>query len=395
MSLHHSFSATQAASGHHKERLAIGNLISPPQQPPYDNFPEETPSPKLPLLQTRKHAILKAHSQALCSPPISPEIPLEEAPALIADSPLIPAARLFPGILTAFEDAFEQEAEKTIDRHIAARKASPLPKGVELPNRKDYSVALSFFQRILKNRESRLEHLRRERQWLKEDALARKNGEAQHNVAQRSPKATLARPIKAKPPVPVSSGTIVARPSTVISGLGPQHKAKVAKPASSRPRVSRPSRPAKPAKPHSGDTPPTEKRKPAKADKDFASLPDYSPPLNTLTATNVLKTPLIGNPREFDDHDKQLLHLLHPDERQVAANLRLDVATYLTSKRRIFIEKLHFLYDKKKDFRKTHAQVACRIDVNKASKLHTAFDEVGWLNDKWFVNQPRPTVQNN
>ena len=37
-----------------------------------------------------------------------------------------------------------------------------------------------------------------------------------------------------------------------------------------------------------------------------------------------------------------------------------------------------------KEFRKTDAQQACKIDVNKASKLWQAFDKVGWLDQKWM-----------
>ncbi|KAF7539606.1 hypothetical protein G7Z17_g12393 [Cylindrodendrum hubeiense] len=74
--------------------------------------------------------------------------------------------------------------------------------------------------------------------------------------------------------------------------------------------------------------------------------------------------------------------LLHPDELTLAGNLRLDCATYLTSKRRIFERRLQCLRNGK-EFRKTDAQQACKIDVNKASKLWTAFDKVGWLDAEW------------
>lgn len=33
---------------------------------------------------------------------------------------------------------------------------------------------------------------------------------------------------------------------------------------------------------------------------------------------------------------------------------------------------------------RTDAQKACRIDVNKASRLFAAFEKVGWLQDKHF-----------
>jgi hypothetical protein len=68
----------------------------------------------------------------------------------------------------------------------------------------------------------------------------------------------------------------------------------------------------------------------------------------------------------------------------LAANLRLDAATYLTSKRRMFIARLNCLKISK-EFRKTDAQQACKIDVNKASKLWTAFDKVGWLDKHWVA----------
>ena len=82
--------------------------------------------------------------------------------------------------------------------------------------------------------------------------------------------------------------------------------------------------------------------------------------------------------------------LLDPEEVSLAANLRLDCATYLTSKRRIFVARRECWAGTwggkgKKEFRKTDAQQACKIDVNKASKLWMAFEKVGWLDEKWCV----------
>jgi hypothetical protein len=121
----------------------------------------------------------------------------------------------------------------------------------------------------------------------------------------------------------------------------------------------------------------------AREDKDFSSLPDFCPPLDSLpNKANSLKVDWKGAPIDlrFDPH----AHLLHPDEISLAANLRLDCATYLTSKRRIFIKRIE-AYRINKEFRKTDAQQACKIDVNKASKLWQAFDKVGWLNAKWIA----------
>lgn len=107
------------------------------------------------------------------------------------------------------------------------------------------------------------------------------------------------------------------------------------------------------------------------------ALPDYCPPLTTLPErTNNLKVDWKGN--ALDLSRDPYLHLLHRDEIGLAASLRLDCATYLTSKRRIFIRRLECARIGK-EFRKTDAQQACKIDVNKASKLWTAYEKVGWL----------------
>lgn len=75
--------------------------------------------------------------------------------------------------------------------------------------------------------------------------------------------------------------------------------------------------------------------------------------------------------------------MLHEAEINLAGTLRLSCATYLCSKRRIFQARLNALRIGK-EFRKTDAQQACKIDVNKASKLWTAYDKVGWFNRSYF-----------
>ena len=77
--------------------------------------------------------------------------------------------------------------------------------------------------------------------------------------------------------------------------------------------------------------------------------------------------------------------MTHPAEILLASILRLPVAVYLDSKRRLFYEKVSRLRQGK-GFRRTDAQKACRIDVNKASRLFAAFEKVGWLNDELFEN---------
>ncbi|OIW30781.1 hypothetical protein CONLIGDRAFT_573169 [Coniochaeta ligniaria NRRL 30616] len=122
---------------------------------------------------------------------------------------------------------------------------------------------------------------------------------------------------------------------------------------------------------------------PNREDKDFDSIRDYSPPLASLGHKS-LRVDWKGNPLDLSKDPNA--HMLHPEELKLAANLRLDCATYLTSKRRIFESRRNcFMRTPPKPFRKTDAQQACKIDVNKASKLWTAYDSVGWLDERWVT----------
>lgn len=121
-------------------------------------------------------------------------------------------------------------------------------------------------------------------------------------------------------------------------------------------------------------------------DVDYNALPDYAPPTSTLPTGNpkVLKAdwPSSNVLNLANDPDRDMLH---EAELNLAGTLRLSCATYLCSKRRIFESRLNALRIGK-DFRKTDAQQACKIDVNKASKLWGAYDKVGWF-DKRYFNQ--------
>lgn len=112
------------------------------------------------------------------------------------------------------------------------------------------------------------------------------------------------------------------------------------------------------------------------------SIPDYSPDTSTLPDNNrALKVEWKGQPmdlRNDEDYEK-----LHPSEVQLASTLRLSCKVYLDSKRRLFNEKVNRMRNGMQ-FRRTDAQKACRIDVNKASRLFAAFEKVGWLDDSHF-----------
>lgn len=115
------------------------------------------------------------------------------------------------------------------------------------------------------------------------------------------------------------------------------------------------------------------------------NIPDYSPDAAlTLPKGNsrCLKIEWKGQPMDLrNDPDAEKLH---PAEVILASTLRLPCNVYLDSKRRLFSEKVTRLRSDM-PFRRTDAQKACRIDVNKASRLFAAFEKVGWLNDEHFL----------
>ena len=122
-------------------------------------------------------------------------------------------------------------------------------------------------------------------------------------------------------------------------------------------------------------------------DTDYNSLQDLSPPISTLGGNvRALKADWKGQMLDLsDDPDR---HLLNSAELNLAATLRLSCATYLCSKRRIFEARVRAL-NVGKEFRKTDAQQACKIDVNKASKLWTAYERVGWFRPEHFEQRHR------
>ncbi|ODV85630.1 hypothetical protein CANARDRAFT_28387 [[Candida] arabinofermentans NRRL YB-2248] len=116
---------------------------------------------------------------------------------------------------------------------------------------------------------------------------------------------------------------------------------------------------------------------------DYKSVPDYSPPLSTLpNNARCMKTEWKG--QAMDLSDDPLIGELHPAEIQLASILRLPANIYLDSKRRLFVEKVKRMRSGL-PFRRTDAQKACKIDVNKASRLYASFEKVGWLSDSNFT----------
>ncbi|KAF2421206.1 hypothetical protein EJ08DRAFT_597633 [Tothia fuscella] len=127
-------------------------------------------------------------------------------------------------------------------------------------------------------------------------------------------------------------------------------------------------------------SPPPTKPKKEGADQDFMSIEDICPPTDGITRKQ-LKADWKGT--FLDVRNDPNAYLLADAEIELAGTLRLTPATYLCSKRRIFLGAREFFLAGR-PFRKTNAQQFTNIDVNKASKLWAAFERVGWFKDEHF-----------
>ncbi len=267
----------------------------------------------------------------------------------------------------------ELETQRIVDQHVRARSES-IFAGVAPPRREDYELALTFRSHVMKHfTADRKGWLRKNRALLEADRRA---------GAQRYPTIMPAKPLVAKPVKHRNTDRVSKTQGGGQGGGGAPRPIRNNVPGTAPARSAT----ARPAGGRVSATPEPSRRivAPNREDKDFEALPDYCPPLDTLpNRPNSLKVDWKGQPIDLSNDPHR--QLLHPDEVTLAGNLRLDCATYLTSKRRIFERRLQCLR-MGKEFRKTDAQQACKIDVNKASKLWTAFDKVGWL-DARFMRQ--------
>lgn len=383
---HQSFASPMAAHPAPKEtkKLDISSLMSPPDAL-MDSFNQHRNS-----ISDASPSTVPVHAMVIDSGvdgsaggkermdakhplPMSPPIsPYQRASSSHADAPTTPSGQavkdpvLYPHDDSAssssppqpplFATAELEDHRRIVDGHVRARSTS-IFGGVSPPRPEEYVLALSFRSQVMKHyMADRKGWLRKERELLKADRRA--GGPRYHTIMP-------AKPVASSKPPRSHRADRVSKPHAAPRTI------RTSNAGSSRPagRVSA--------------TPEPSRRvvAPNREDKDFNSLPDYCPPLNSLpNRPNSLKVDWKGQPIDLsgDPH----ANLLHPDEVLLAGNLRLDCATYLTSKRRIFERRLQCLRSGK-EFRKTDAQQACKIDVNKASKLWTAFDKVGWLDAEW------------
>jgi hypothetical protein len=338
--------------------LPMSSLISPPEQAPYESFSHSPQS--MSMASSIKQDFPKTLSH-FPSPPVSPETksrPEDRSEPTVNDPILYPHQDLTRATSSQpplFVDVDEELADRVVDEHIRSLEEHQLLASP--PPRHDYLLVIEVKSQMLKQYNANPQRwLKRERQYLLDDQKSRKKSQ----FAKIAPAPPKSRPLKV-------NGDGVAK--------------SLSRPRGPRVAGSKPSTPII-KKRYSSPNPFATPKPTSREDKNFNDFPDYCPPFSTLpNRPNSMKVDWKGAP--IDLHDDQYRHLLHPDELILAANLRLDCATYLTSKRRIFIARVECLRIGK-EFRKTDSQQACKIDVNKASKLWQAFEKVGWLRAEHF-----------
>ncbi|KAJ5156522.1 hypothetical protein N7492_009325 [Penicillium capsulatum] len=345
-------------------RLPVSSLMSPPEMKPWESFHTSPPTKQDSALGEIKLPPISADRKRtqsemdLPSPPVTPytgtkkrrshtsdqiehDVASSRDPVLFPPQDLNAAASDEPlfGPMQPFA------AEALVERHISSHMAQFDGKRNK-PTRDEYRLALSCVSIVS------AQYNRNPAAWAREE---RETLERQMVLMNRQrPRDSDVR-LKKIAPAPVKK-----------TGLAP---ARVA-----RPRIKRtPKSTPKQQTLDSFDSP---------HDTDFLALPDFSPSPDTLGSNaKALKADWKGQMLDLsNDPDR---HLLSPAELNLASTLRLSCATYLCSKRRIFEARVRAL-DVGKEFRKTDAQQACKIDVNKASKLWTAYERVGWFKPEYF-----------
>ncbi|KAF4556881.1 SWIRM domain-containing protein [Elsinoe fawcettii] len=353
----------------HDKTPSVGVFFSPPEA----HKPESFASTQSPLRQSHSNeqkaeSTTKLPSIRSILPPLSPPVspatkPVQELGSVEAVDNLISDPPLFPERTQsdAAQPLFRSEA--AIEQHISDLEAQGF-KGPR-PTREEYDLVVGIVPRVVhRYNAAPMEYIRRELEYLQAYPPRWISQDVARGVKRKMEMDT--RAVKRSRPAPkaaVEKLPPVKRTARTSPRDMPMESFEVEPAPKHRRKVSR--------------TTPTPRE-----DMDFRKIPDYSPPIHSMVPGKNLKIDWKGHPLDLsDDPDRDLL-----DEHEVtlASVLRLTGAQYLFAKRRIF-EKFVELARVGKDLNKTSAQAVCKIDVNKASKLWTAFEKVGWFDKKHFA----------
>ncbi|KAI9689305.1 MAG: hypothetical protein M1822_009955 [Bathelium mastoideum] len=340
-----------------KYQFASVSKVQPPSDDRLPLSPPISPYTNLP----KHHAAYSPQSHAQRDPELFPEIGEDHS---LETGPLFPPEQAF--------------IEATVDNHIMKVKHKPLRYQ---PTKDEYLTVASMVSTVVKNMKvNPTAWLNREREYLNRRLLQPQPSKVVKKYGKNGKQSKQGNDGYRKIAPKTSRNTTAAARRERQPDLAPK-----ASRAGRTPRQT-----PKAQLFHSFDgaasaTPrPTPRQPTARDDDDFNTVTDMTPPLSTLdNNARSLKMDWKGQARDLSTDPNR--HLLHESEIQLASILRLSCAQYLTAKRKIFIQRVECA-KKGKEFRKTDAQQACKIDVNKASKLWTAFEKVGWL-QPFYIQQ--------
>lgn len=370
----------------------VGNHSSwptPPTETEHD-FSQDMDKDKsmrmLPLLKKEDHTAL-ASIAALHSPPASPtqgweaQLPPIHSPKdEMPHTPLPPITdrQLFsePGAesQTPLFSSQSPLEDRTDSLSPVGRQASPPPKPAQ--TKPSFNGIYSIFPQFQgadreffrKYRQTCYQEVKQIPAWRPVNALAQVTHTIKHAPAAErpfrvtKPKEHLkAKPIAVKPKLP--------RVSTAASPVAKSLKTPMSKrerqSASVEPQARKRAPPSKPV-----------------VQDNWLEISDYSPPTETLDSMTMrLRVHWKGVANDLSS-DPEIKHL-HPQEVEIAQELKLPANQYLANKRRIFEARLKSIRERK-NFTKTAAQQACNIDVNKTSQLYEAYEKVGWFEESNF-----------
>lgn len=377
---------------------SISSLMSPPEPKPLDSFSNPAKSQPSPVTSHQKpgdshHDMPLAknsltpenqHIRILPSPPVSPwtknmdnidgtsnKVEREAVNAGSMRDPVLYPDHHHDEVAPLFPSSPERiYAEELVNKHMACHM-NQFGKKVNKPTRDEYLLALSFVSNV-------------SRAYNQNPGAYLKRVRDESDTYYSQAKRICARPgVTSTPSIKIAPTLVPKQPRRPTTAVRPPKPpfTRVKRTPKTSPRdqlleLSDVGRSATPEVRVTGQKRPE--------DVDYSVLPDFCPPLSTLPVGNpkILKTDWASNnPLNLsNDPDR---HMLHEAEINLASTLRLSCATYLCSKRRIFEGRVK-AFRIGREFRKTDAQQACKIDVNKASKLWMAYDKVGWFNKALF-----------
>ena len=364
---------------------SISSLISPPEAKPLDSF-DGTETVNESLVQPQRLSTYlekpKPKPKAVKILPSPPESPLRKpkhhvshyeeyrSKHLQSDPILYPNGSGSNPFAPLFADPIEDiEQARVVDEHIRKRNVNPRSnddpqsENTEKPTREDYLLVTGFVSKVCTTyNQDPGAYLKRAREEVDENFHLSKRLRVGSGDKTSSPLKSR-KDFRALQPL-TNKAKSAPRKHAPSSRQTSGH---VAKPSVNRASAA-PRRVV--SKKHEGNN------------TNYQDVPDFSPPVSTLP----------NNPRALNvewqgsllDHkDDPLRHLLHEAELHLASRLRLSGESYLLAKRRIFVGRVNN-YIRGKKFTKTDAQSCGHIDVNKSSKIWTAYEKVGWFDRGHF-----------